>query len=196
MTHPEIRLDRIVTRGGDLGTAALPDGSRLPKDHPRFEAMGLIDELNCRLGSARVCALAAPGSEELAKRLRRVQDRCFDCGSLLTSPAAERHPALRRLAQADVDDLESWVNLVNPTLPPLKSFVLPGATELSSRVHLARSAARTAERSAGSIFRAELPDPDSAIALAWLNRLSDWLFVESRAAVSREGAEEVLWGKV
>ncbi|MEN9361161.1 MAG: hypothetical protein RL095_2696 [Verrucomicrobiota bacterium] len=194
MTHPEIRLDRIVTRGGDGGSAALPDGTRLPKDHPRFEAMGLIDELNCRLGSARLCAAAMPGAEELARRLRRIQDRCFDCGSLLTSPAAQRHPSLRRLAQSDLDELETWVALINPNLIPLKSFVLPGATELSSRLHLARSAARSAERAASVIFREELPDVDSALALAWINRLSDWLFVESRAAVQLEGAQEILWG--
>ncbi|MFC0203608.1 cob(I)yrinic acid a,c-diamide adenosyltransferase [Novosphingobium soli] len=185
-----VRLNKIYTRTGDDGTTGLVDGSRLPKHAARMEAIGAVDEANSAIGLA-VCALA--GSEH-ALALTRIQNDLFDLGADLATPAAPGEDfapgeMTLRVVQAQVDWLEGAIDAVNARLAPLRSFILPGGSEAAARVHVARASARAAERRATALAAA---DPVNPAALAYLNRLSDYLFVLARA-VNRDGADDVLW---
>ena len=176
-----VRLTRIYTRTGDDGTTALGDGTRVPKTSPRIEAYGTVDELNAVLG---VCwELAA---EPLRAQLRQVQNDLFDVGADLCVPLAARS-GVARIGAARSQRLEGWIDEANAPLPPLQSFVLPGGGPLAAQLHVARTVARRAERRALVLAATE---PVNANALIYLNRLSDLLFVWSRAAAA---GREVLW---
>jgi cob(I)alamin adenosyltransferase len=172
-----VRLTRIYTRGGDAGETSLGDGSRVPKTDPRVAAMGDVDELNSLLG----LALAVERAPEV---LRRIQNELFDLGADLATPATARGQRLR-VSQELVDRLEADCDAANAPLEPLKSFVLPGGSELASRLYLARAACRRAERSVYAVEGA------SRFVAAYLNRLSDLLFILARGA--NAGAGETLW---
>jgi cob(I)alamin adenosyltransferase len=172
-----VRLTRIYTRGGDRGETSLGDGSRVPKTDPRVEAVGQVDELNSLVG----WALAAEGAPEL---LVRVQNELFDLGADLATPDSGSRPRLR-VSQEQVERLESECDAANAELEPLKSFVLPGGSELAARLYVARAVCRRAER---AVLRVESVSPLVAV---YLNRLSDLLFILARAA--NAGGEETLW---
>jgi cob(I)alamin adenosyltransferase len=171
-----VRLTRIYTRGGDRGETSLGDGSRTSKLDPRVQAYGTVDELNSVLGWAQVEARDA--------RLARIQNELFDLGADLSVPFVEGDGKLR-IEQAAVDRLEAECDEANAALPELKSFVLPGGGELAARLHIARAVCRRAERDA---LAAEEINP---LAVVYLNRLSDLLFILARAA--NAGGEEPLW---
>src|SRR6186997_2399896 len=178
-----VRLTRIYTRTGDAGETALGDLTRVPKTDPRIVAYGTVDELNSFLG----LALAAPDLvPEFRPWLEQAQNDLFDVGADLSVPLTDERERLR-VDQAQVDALESLCDLVNERLEPLKSFVLPGGGEAAARLHVARTVCRRAEREAVALAAAEDASP---LALAYLNRLSDLLFILARAAVS---GEEPLW---
>jgi cob(I)alamin adenosyltransferase len=178
-----VRLTKIYTRGGDKGETSLGDGSRVPKTHPRLEAYGTVDELNSFLG----LALAASGlPAEFRPWLEQVQNDLFDVGADLSVPLSDGRERLR-VTQEQVDVLEELCDRVNERLEPLKSFILPGGGEAALRLHVARSVCRRAERAAVALAQAEDASP---VALAYLNRLSDLLFILARAASS---GEERLW---
>jgi cob(I)alamin adenosyltransferase len=172
-----VRLTRIYTRGGDGGETSLGDGSRVPKTDPRVEAVGDVDELNSVVGWAR----AASGSPEV---LARIQNELFDVGADLATPVAGERSRLR-VSQELVDRLEADCDAANAELEPLRSFVLPGGSELAARLYVARAVCRRAERAA---LRVEAVGPLVAI---YLNRLSDLLFILARLANAAEG--ETLW---
>jgi cob(I)alamin adenosyltransferase len=172
-----VRLTRIYTRGGDRGETSLGDGSRVPKTDPRVEAVGQVDELNSLLG----WALAAEGAPEL---LVRIQNELFDLGADLATPDAGSRPRLR-VSQEQVERLESECDTANAGLEPLKSFVLPGGSELAARLYVARAVSRRAER---AVLRVEGVSPLVGV---YLNRLSDLLFILARAA--NADGEETLW---
>jgi cob(I)alamin adenosyltransferase len=172
-----VRLTRIYTRGGDRGETSLGDGSRVPKTDPRVEAVGQVDELNSLVG----WALAAEGAPEL---LVRVQNELFDLGADLATPDSGSRPRLR-VSQEQVERLESECDAANAELEPLKSFVLPGGSELAARLYVARAVCRRAER---AVLRVDGVSPLVAV---YLNRLSDLLFILARAA--NAGGEETLW---
>jgi cob(I)alamin adenosyltransferase len=172
-----VRLTRIYTRGGDRGETSLGDGSRVPKTDPRVEAVGQVDELNSLVG----WALAAEGAPEL---LVRVQNELFDLGADLATPDSGSRPRLR-VSQEQVERLESECDAANAVLEPLKSFVLPGGSELAARLYVARAVCRRAER---AVLRVDGVSPLVAV---YLNRLSDLLFILARAA--NAGGEETLW---
>jgi cob(I)alamin adenosyltransferase len=172
-----VRLTRIYTGGGDRGETSLGDGSRVPKTDPRVEAVGQVDELNSLVG----WALAAEGAPEL---LVRVQNELFDLGADLATPDSGSRPRLR-VSQEQVERLESECDAANAELEPLKSFVLPGGSELAARLYVARAVCRRAER---AVLRVEGVSPLVAV---YLNRLSDLLFILARAA--NAGGEETLW---
>jgi cob(I)alamin adenosyltransferase len=181
-------LNRIYTRTGDKGETGLGDGSRVAKDAPRVAAYGTVDELNATLGLARLHAEGA-----LADGVARVQNDLFDLGADLCTPdfpndAAAKHPRLRIVA-AQVLRLETEIDAMNRPLAPHRSFVLPGGTALAAHLHLARTVCRRAERLA--VTRAGL-EPVNPEAVRYLHRLSDWLFVASRAAHDAGGGD-VLW---
>jgi len=185
-----VRLTRIYTRTGDEGTTGLVDGSRTPKHSARIAAIGEVDEANSVLGWA---LLAATGDR--AQELRRIQNDLFDLGADLATPASSPDedfaPSDRalRIAPAQVAFLEARIDGLNAALAPLASFILPGGNELAARLHLARAVARRAERAVSALADEA---PVNPAALAYVNRLSDYLFVLARAAAAESGGD-ILW---
>jgi cob(I)alamin adenosyltransferase len=178
-----VRLTRIYTRAGDAGETSLGDGSRVPKTDPRIEAYGTVDEVNSLLG----LALATPElPDEFRPSLEQVQNDLFDVGADLSVPLDDSRERLR-VTQAQVERLEGLCDLVNERLEPLRSFVLPGGGEAAARLHVARAACRRAEREAVALAESADANP---VALAYLNRLSDLLFILARAAAR---GDEPLW---
>jgi cob(I)alamin adenosyltransferase len=178
-----VRLTRIYTRGGDAGETSLGDGSRVPKLDLRIEAYGAVDELNSLLG----VAVAHGVPEAMRDVLTRVQNELFDLGADLSVPLDAKGERLR-VTQARVDALEYACDEWNAGLPELRSFVLPGGTTAAANLHVARAVARRAERDA---LRAAEQHDVNPLALVYLNRLSDLLFILARAA--NAGHEEPLW---
>jgi cob(I)alamin adenosyltransferase len=180
-----VRLTRIYTRGGDRGETSLGDGSRVPKTDPLVEAYGSVDELNAMLG----LALAAPDlPAEIADVLRRVQNELFDLGADVSVPHGDDRKQRLRIDDRRVEALEGLCDRFNADLPELRSFVLPGGSDAASRLHVARAVCRRAERRAIAASGERELNP---AALAYLNRLSDLLFILARAA--NAGGDEPLW---
>jgi cob(I)alamin adenosyltransferase len=182
-----VHLTRIYTRTGDDGTTGLSDFSRVSKNDPRLVAYADCDETNAAIGAA--IALGEPDPKMTAV-LRQIQNDLFDAGADLSTPVVENpeHPPLR-ITQDYVDRLEKWCDSYNAALPALNSFVLPGGSALSSLLHVARTVARRAERSAWSAIGGH-PETVSALPAKYLNRLSDLLFILSRVA-NPDG--DILW---
>lgn len=178
-----VELNRIYTRGGDKGETSLGDGTRRSKDDLRVEAYGTVDEANAAVGIARL-----ESSGELDAVLARIQNDLFDLGADLCRPG-DGSDAKLRIAQAQVDRLESEIDSFNAELQPLKSFILPGGSATAASLHLARTITRRAERLVVTLGQRE---PVNPVALRYLNRLSDLLFVLSRTA-NGNGANDVLW---
>lgn len=181
-----VRLNRIYTRTGDEGTTGLVDGSRVPKSAPRMDAIGDVDEANSAIGLAVVAA----GEGDLADALERIQNDLFDLGADIATPGTDGDFApsemVLRIVAPQVERLEREIDAMNEHLPPLRSFILPGGSPVAAALHLARAVTRRAERSAVTVA-----EPLNPQALAYLNRLSDWLFVASRHANGAAG--DVLW---
>jgi len=182
-----VHLTRIYTRTGDDGTTGLSDFSRISKNDARLAAYADCDEANAAIGVA--LALGQP-DEQITKVLRQIQNDLFDAGADLSTPVVEapEHPPLR-ITQSYVDRLEAWCDEYNDALPALNSFILPGGSALSALLHVARTVARRAERSAWSAVESH-PDTVSVLPAKYLNRLSDLLFILSRVA-NPDG--DVLW---
>jgi cob(I)alamin adenosyltransferase len=178
-----VRLTRIYTRGGDHGETSLGDGSRTSKLDPRIVAFGAVDELNSAIG----LVLAGDVDDELRAVLVRVQNELFDLGADLSVPYAEGDGRLR-VSQELVDALEAACDRWNADLPELRSFVLPGGSETAARLHVARTVCRRAEL---ETLRAAHEVGLNPLALVYLNRLSDLLFILARAA--NAGSDEPLW---
>jgi cob(I)alamin adenosyltransferase len=180
-----VRLTRIYTRGGDAGETSLGDGSRVSKLDARLAAFGDVDELNSQLG----VVLALPDLPETFRApLERIQNQLFDVGADLSVPREVE--GRLRATQAQVDELERLCDAFNAELPELKSFVLPGGTELAARLHVARTICRRAERSA---LAADVEHGVNRLAVVYLNRLSDLLFILARAANAAAERDEPLW---
>jgi cob(I)alamin adenosyltransferase len=175
-----VRLTRIYTRTGDAGETSLGDGSRVPKTDPRIAAVGAVEELNAHLG----VVLAGPVPDDLRAVLAQVQNELFDLGADLAVPFEESDERLR-IVPPQIERLEELCDRFNEELPMLKSFVLPGGSESAARLHLARTVCRRAELAALEV------SPANPLALTYLNRLSDLLFIVARAA--NAGASEPLW---
>ena len=180
-----VRLTRIYTRGGDAGETSLGDGSRVSKTDLRIAAYGTVDELNAALGAV----VAAGPSDEYRPWLERIQNDLFDLGADLSVPAGDPGRRLR-VDPEQVAWLEGLCDRVNAHLEPLRSFVLPGGSEVASRLHVARTVCRRAERLAVELAAQVEVTPE---ALAYLNRLSDLLFILARGANAQEGVAEPLW---
>ncbi len=181
-----VKLNKIYTRTGDDGTTGLVDGSRTPKDAVRMAAIGDVDETNSVIGVATFHA----GGEMLA-RLRTIQNDLFDLGADLATPGEDFTPGEMslRIVAAQVTRLETEIDTMNIGMKPLNSFILPGGSALGTALHVARSVTRRAERNAITAAREVTINP---LALAYLNRLSDWLFVASRYA-NDHGSSDILW---
>ena len=187
---PHIALNRIYTRRGDSGETSLVGGQRVSKNTLRIECYGTVDELNSWLGLARVSSLEHPALAGLSTILLRVQHELFNLGSILATLPQDVHPRQPRITNAETSQLEREIDGMNEDLPGLRSFVLPGGSRLNAELHAARTICRRAERVAVAIAREEAP-PE--LAIQYLNRLSDALFVWSRWVNHRLGAGEVLW---
>ncbi|RJY09714.1 cob(I)yrinic acid a,c-diamide adenosyltransferase [Aurantiacibacter aquimixticola] len=181
-----VKLNKIYTRTGDDGTTGLVDGSRLPKHAARMEAVGAVDEANAALGLAVQSLKGAPRDDCV-----RLQNDLFDLGADLATPGEDFEPSdmVLRIVPAQVDWLEQRIDAVNADLEPLTSFILPGGSEAAARLHLARTSVRRAERAVSALAAQEPVNPAAA---AFINRLSDYLFVLCRA-VNDGGAGDVLW---
>ena len=182
-----VHLTRIYTRTGDDGTTGLSDFSRVSKNDARLTAYADCDETNAAIGVA--VAVGNP-DEQILKVLRQIQNDLFDAGADLSTPVVEKpeHPPLR-ITQVYIDRLEAWCDEFNESLPALNSFVLPGGTPLSALLHVARTVARRAERSAWQAVDAH-PDNVNVLPAKYLNRLSDLLFILCRVA---NPGGDVLW---
>jgi cob(I)alamin adenosyltransferase len=178
-----VKLNKIYTRTGDGGSAGLVDGSRVSKASLRMAAIGEIDEANAAVG----VAIAALGGGEVGYRLLQVQNELFDLGADAATPG-EVEGALRMIP-GQVARLEAEIDEMNAALEPLTSFILPGGSPAVAALHLARTVVRRAERAAVALNESEPLNPHL---LAYLNRLSDHLFVAARFVAAREGGD-VLW---
>lgn len=179
-----VKLNKIYTRTGDDGTSGLVDGRRVSKASPLMSAIGDVDEANSLIG---VAAVLAQGS--MRDRLRVVQNDMFDLGADIATPDEPVEWTPLRVVAAQVGRLEAEIDDMNATIAPLTSFVLPGGSALAAALHVARAASRRAERSAVAANAVASLNP---LALAYINRLSDWLFVTARAA-NANGTNDILW---
>jgi cob(I)alamin adenosyltransferase len=183
-----VKLNKIYTRTGDDGSSGLVDGSRVAKSSPRMVAIGDVDEANSVIGVA-IAALAADHAA-VAKHLRLIQNEMFDLGADIATPFGgdfEEHAL--RIIPSQVTRIETEIDAMNADLEPLTSFILPSGSVAVASLHLARAIVRRAERSAVALAADEQV---SAAALAYLNRLSDHLFVAARWLAAAEGGD-VLW---
>jgi cob(I)alamin adenosyltransferase len=180
-----VRLTRIYTKGGDKGQTSLGDGARVPKHHLRVAAYGTVDEANAVTGLAR---LHTDG--EADAMLARVQNDLFDLGADLCRPGDDPAEAKAlRVQESQVLRLEHEIDAMNEALAPLDSFVLPGGSPGAAQLHLARTVVRRAERLTTELALREAVSP---VAIRYLNRLSDHLFVLARH-LNDDGAADVLW---
>jgi cob(I)alamin adenosyltransferase len=174
-----VHLTRIYTRTGDTGTTALVDGSRVPKTDPRIGAYADTDECNAAIGVALALGNLP---DEVRTVLSSVQNDLFDAGADLANPVAAdpKYPPLR-ITEPYVHRLESWCDEFNARLSNLDSFILPGGTPGAALLHVARTVARRAERSAWALYERD-PERTNILVIKYLNRLSDLLFILSRLA--------------
>jgi cob(I)alamin adenosyltransferase len=188
MVADMVLLNKIYTRTGDQGETALGNGLRVAKDSARVDAYGTVDEVNATVGLVR---LHAKGDMDAA--LARIQNDLFDLGADFCRPDmakdVDAEYAPLRILDAQVVRLETEIDLMNANLQPLRSFVLPGGSALAANLHLCRTVSRRAERLAVTLAGQENINTS---AIKYLNRLSDWFFVASRAA-NENGAKDVLW---
>lgn len=183
---------KIYTRTGDGGETALFGGGRVPKDHPRVDAYGMVDELNACVG----WAVAVVEDPTIGQRLADVQHDLFALGSLLaTPPPAEGRPAPKGLPEMPADriqEMEVWMDEAEAELPELRAFVLPGGTPGAAALHLARTVCRRSERAV--VHLAQVDTVDERVK-TYLNRLSDLLFTYARLENHRAGRGDVEWRK-
>ncbi len=182
-----VRLNRIYTKTGDDGTTGLGSGERLPKHHLRIAAYGTVDELSCVLG----LLIADEPETEWLEEIRKQQNELFDVGADLCVPGEDGEKL--RITAGYTERLEVLIDQLNEDLEPLKSFILPGGTKAAAHLHMARTVCRRAERLVSELTA--LPEEAGRVngeVLRYLNRLSDLLFVMSRAANAKSGGD-VLW---
>jgi cob(I)alamin adenosyltransferase len=180
-----VRLTRIYTRAGDGGETSLGDLSRVSKLDTRIGAFGTVDEVNAHIG----LALARGGlPDAVAESLQSIQNDLFDVGADLSVPL--EYEDRLRVTREQVDELERRCDELNADLPPLRSFVLPGGTEAAARLHVARTVCRRSERAA---LQAASDHDVNPLVIAYLNRLSDFLFIAARSANAAAGQDEPLW---
>lgn len=185
-----VKLNKIYTKTGDDGTTGLVDGSRIAKNDPRMAAIGDVDELNSALGVA-ICEIT---DDALVQELRIVQNDLFDLGADLATPAADGDDfapseMVLRVVPSQVERLEKAIDSANADLNPLTSFILPGGAKAAAAIHLVRAVARRTERTCVAAGRDMSINPQ---ALAYINRLSDYLFVLGRA-LNNGGKDDILW---
>ncbi len=191
-----MRITKVYTRTGDQGMTRLVGGQQVPKDDVRIHAYGTTDELNAIVGIVRMelgrGAWSGADRDAFDRQLERVQNDLFNLGSDLATRTEDRWEGMRLLNAGDVDRLEAEMDAMNEVVPPLEEFILPGGGPASAFLHQARTVCRRAERLTITLAGAEDINP---MAVKYLNRLSDWLFVAGRWAARAAGEAEVLWDR-
>jgi len=177
---------KIYTKTGDKGETSLFGGGRVRKNHARVEAYGTIDELNAALG----VALSAGPPEPIDQWLREVQGHLFHLGSDLATPLDSKTDRATRIAQSQVSWLEDAIDQMTEQLEPLRNFILPGGTPVAAQLHVARTVCRRAER---QIVALQETSETNALAVVYINRLSDWLFTLARYENALAGESELKW---
>ncbi|MDE2857212.1 MAG: cob(I)yrinic acid a,c-diamide adenosyltransferase [Chloroflexota bacterium] len=177
---------KIYTKTGDKGETSLFGGDRVRKNHARVEAYGTIDELNAALGAA----LSAGPPEPINQWLREVQGHLFHLGSDLATPLDSKTDRATRIAQSQVSWLEDAIDQMTAQLEPLRNFILPGGTPVAAQLHVARTVCRRAER---QIVALQETSETNALAVVYINRLSDWLFTLARYENALAGESERKW---
>jgi cob(I)alamin adenosyltransferase len=185
-----VRINRVYTKAGDQGETALIGGDRVSKASPRIDCYGTVDELNATLGMARTALEQSAAGPRLLPAIDRIQNELFNLGARLATVDLQRRGQLPSIADRHVTALEMLMDELNDDLPPLQSFVLPGGGWSSACFHLARTVCRRAERLVVDLARSEDVEP---IAVQYLNRLSDALFVMGRWAAKKDTRTEPLW---
>lgn len=177
----------LYTRTGDKGTTSLVDGSRASKDSTRIDAYGEIDELSSALG---LVASGMKCPEEIRDELQHVQHIMFEIGGYLATPVAEGATPQIDYLPEEISKLEGWIDSLDERVPRLKSFILPGGCDESSRCHLARTVCRRAERRIITLSGESYVDPN---VISYINRLSDYLFIAARYLNFITGIEDIAW---
>ena len=189
-----IRINRVYTRTGDKGETGLVGGKRVPKDSPRIEAYGTVDELNSIVGLARVFNEERIKEGEahrfLDQVLRDIQEELFNLGSELATPPDSRHKEANTIGEEQVKGIEEIIDECQKTLEPLKSFILPGGGRIGGYLHQCRTVCRRAER---EVLRLSRVEETSEWGIKYINRLSDLFFVLSRWVGKHLGEQEYLW---
>jgi cob(I)alamin adenosyltransferase len=183
---------KLYTRSGDDGTTGLFGGGRVGKDHPRVEAYGTVDELNSCIGlAAAACDPSHAVCRSILAIFAELQSRLFDIGADLATPQGASHEAkILRVGEQHVAEAERWIDQIDGGNSAMKTFVMPGGTELAARLHLARTVCRRAERAMVHLSRTEAVNPQAII---YMNRISDLLFAMARRANKEAGAPDVPW---
>jgi cob(I)alamin adenosyltransferase len=176
-------LPRIYTKKGDQGETGFADGARVPKDDPRIEAYGTVDELNAAIGS---CRTKTP-PKKLDRWLARIQNELFEIGADLSFPWGKEG---KRIETEKTERLEREIDEIETELAPLAHFIVPGGTELSASLQMARTICRRAERRISPLLRRRACNPEIGV---YVNRLSDWLFVMARYSNRQEGVSDIIW---
>jgi len=189
-----VRITKVYRRTGDKGETALVGGKRVPKDSPRIDAYGTIDELNSIVGLARVfneeSLDAGEAHQFLDGVLCQIQDELFDLGSELATPPEFFKEGMYRVSESEIDRIEKSIDRCQKDLEPLKSFILPGGGRIGAYLHQCRTVCRRAER---EILRLSRSEEINSCALKYVNRLSDLFFVLSRWIAKQTGEPEYLW---
>jgi len=189
-----VRITKVYTRAGDKGETSLVGGKRVPKDSPRIDAYGTIDELNSIVGLARVfneeSLDAGDAHQFLNGVLCQIQDELFDLGSELTTPPEFFQEGMYRVGKNEIERIEKLIDQCQKDLEPLKSFILPGGGRIGAYLHQCRTVCRRAER---ELWRFSRTEEINADALKYVNRLSDLFFVLSRWIAKQTGEREYLW---
>lgn len=183
---------KLYTKTGDDGTTGLFGGQRVSKDHPRVAAYGTVDELNACIGmAAAACDAEQSLHASLVEVFAQLQSRLFDIGADLATPEGAKHESkITRITDEHVSEVERWIDEIEAANKTMKSFVLPGGTELASRLHMARTVCRRAERTMIALNHSE---PVSEGAIVYVNRVSDLLFAMARRVNKEAGVDDVPW---
>ena len=182
-----VKLDKIYTRGGDAGETSLGDGSRILKYDVRVEAYGTVDEVNAHLGVARLYC-----EGETDAMIGRIQNDLFDLGADLCIPDNDKNSDSLRIVSSYIKGLEENIDLLNKDLNPLRSFILPGGSKVSSYLHIARTIARRSEREMVELNQVD-NEHISKESIQYINRLSDFLFVAARYVNLKLNFDDILW---
>lgn len=181
---------QLYTRTGDLGTTSLVGGERIAKNSARLEAYGTIDELSSHLG---IIAADPDCDNEVKGQIQSLQNELFNIGAYLaTAVAGGKQPRCESLDDTRMHELESWIDALDEQTPKIRAFVLPGGLKLSAEIHVARTVCRRAERRIIDLTQSEYVDPRVT---AYINRMSDYLFIAARYMNFIKGIEEVVWKK-